>query len=70
MTFRYGFPTFPFARIIYELTMACAYGECLSDIKNVSTEFYPCLITLYVESVIFLILALYLYQVNIYTKLH
>lgn len=62
-TFLYFFPTFPFCRTMYHMAIDCAFENCISDIGMINDEMVSCLIAIYSEAVIYLVLALYLYQV-------
>jgi hypothetical protein len=59
----YPFPTFPFCRIMYHMAMDCAYIGCTRSMFKMKDEAYYCVIAIYLEAVIYLVLALYLYQV-------
>lgn len=48
---------------MYHMAMECAYGSCFKSIFTLPDEMNRCLIVLYVQIVVYLILALYLYQV-------
>ena len=57
------YPTFPFVRFLYFLTVSCGYEVCISSWSMLDNEAVWCMILPYIEGVVFLILALYLNQV-------
>ena len=57
------YPTFPYVRVFYHLTVACTYTVCVSQFKHLDSEASLSIGLLYVEAVVFLLLALYLQQV-------
>jgi len=59
----YLFPTFPFNRILYICTNACAYTSCVKDLFTADHEIKECAASLYIFAVIYLVLALYLNEV-------
>lgn len=59
--FLYIFPTFPFCRVMYHMAIDCAFSSCISELKNVNEEMIHCIVAIYVEAIIYLVLALYLY---------
>lgn len=61
--FLYVLPSFTFSRLIYFVSIRCGYVYCLSGFHDFNTEMTWCLIMLYVMSAVYLVLALYLYQV-------
>jgi hypothetical protein len=52
-------PTCNFCRIIYILSDQCAWSDCLIHLSTTPEEIIANLIWLYVNSIIYLILALY-----------
>jgi hypothetical protein len=61
--FLYPFPTFPFCRVMYQIAMDCAFQKCFKSVWAMDEESKRCIIALYVEAVVYLVLALYLYYV-------
>lgn len=59
--FLYPFPTFPFCRVMYHMAMDCAYGTCIQDMSKMHPEAINCIIAIYIEAFVYMILALYLY---------
>ncbi len=57
------YPAFNITRILYHLTYKCGYEECISSVYNMPEELVICLIVLYVSSVIYIFLGIYLYEV-------
>jgi len=52
-------PTLNFCRIIYILSDNCAWRECVISIFNVNNEIKECLLSLYLNSIVYMILAMY-----------
>jgi len=61
--YSYIYPVFPFCRINYLLSEACSWHQCMSNINFVPNEIFEEIAALYVSSVVYMILALYLNQV-------
>mmetsp|Transcript_30150 Transcript_30150/g.29445 ORF Transcript_30150/g.29445 Transcript_30150/m.29445 type:complete len:447 (+) Transcript_30150:387-1727(+) len=61
--FLYFFPTFTFCRSIYLLCLECAYYNCVGSIASIPPECINTIIFLYLSAVVYLVLAMYLYQV-------
>lgn len=57
------YPTFPYTRLFFYLATACGYQSCISSFSDLPDEAKTCLILLYVEAVVFMLLALYLNQI-------
>ena len=57
------YPTFPYTRFFFYLATYCGYKSCISSFSELPHEAVTCLILLYVESVIYMLIALYLNQV-------
>ena len=57
------YPAFNIARIFYIFLSRCSYDTCISDVSNIPSELVTCLIILYVSSVIYTFLGIYLYEV-------
>ena len=53
-------PPFVFTRCIFYLSWNCAYEACYDSMVSLPTEFIACIVTLYLSSVVYLLLALYL----------
>jgi len=58
------YPTFNICRIIYLLTMKCAYEACVDSLFGMSEELQTCLIVLFISPWIYFILGMYFYEVN------
>ena len=56
-------PTFPFNRILYFTTYECAYQSCYKNFWGVPEEIHTCIITIFLSSIFYLVLALYLQNV-------
>jgi ABC-type multidrug transport system ATPase subunit len=56
-------PSFTFSRLIYFVSQKCGYEHCMTGFGEMNREMTTCLIMLYVSAVVYMILALYLYQV-------
>ncbi len=56
-------PSFTFCRLIYIMCIRCGYTHCILGFHEMSPEFSRCLTILYASALIYMILALYLYQV-------
>lgn len=52
-----------YCRIIYLLADKCAWHDCISDWKDVDSEMHRCLLMLYLNSIFYFVLAVYLEQV-------
>ena len=61
--FLYVVPAFSFTRVIYLISKRCGYGYCVQGFHDIDEELSVSLIMIYVMSVVYLILALYLYQI-------
>ena len=59
----YLVPNFTFARTYFHMSSQCAYTACIYNFYDLPREMAACLIALYVTSIVYLLLALYLYQV-------
>jgi ABC-type multidrug transport system ATPase subunit len=57
------YPTFPYTRFFFYLATACGYSSCISSFSELPDEAKTCLWVMYVEAVVFMLLALYLQQV-------
>lgn len=57
------YPAVAFVRLIYYLTYSCSNAYCVTSFSQFNNEMNLCLIVLYVASVVFLVLGIYLDQV-------
>ena len=56
-------PAFSFSRLIYIIAERCGFDHCMYSFDDVPPEFTICLWALYVSAVVYMVLALYLYEV-------
>lgn len=56
-------PAFSFCRVMYFIARNCGYTHCVQGFSDFNDEMQAGLIMLYVSSALFMVLALYLYQV-------
>lgn len=56
-------PSFTFSRLMYFVSMKCGYEHCMNGFNEMSSEMTWCMISLYASAVVYMVLALYLYQV-------
>ncbi len=61
--FLYFIPTFTFCRAFHVLCVECAYYNCVGSISALPAEAIRCIGFLYLSFAVYLVLALYLYQV-------
>ncbi len=61
--FLYVFPTFTFCRAMFVMCLQCGYYNCIDSVSGIPPEGVNCLIALYISSIFYMVLALYLYQV-------
>lgn len=57
------YPTFPYTRFFFYLATYCGYQSCIASFTELPSEAVRCLVLLYVEAVVFMLLALYLNQI-------
>ena len=57
------FPTFALCRIFFYMTTYCGYESCISDFSNVNNEVRYALLYMFIGSIIFGFLGVYLYEV-------
>jgi hypothetical protein len=57
------YPGFNITRILFILTMSCGNDDCVSNLSMMDDELINCIVFLYVTSVIYTILGIYLYEV-------
>ncbi len=57
------YPPFGFCRIIYLLSIACSNDVCYKNMNDITDEIKDCLIFLYIGSLFFIILGIYLHEV-------
>lgn len=57
------YPAFNITRILYHLTYKCGYGDCLESINKLPDELITCIVILYISSIVYLFLGIYLYEV-------
>ena len=56
----FPYPMFPYCRIFYILSDNCAFSKCISRFSEYPQEIFNCIWAIYIDSVLYLILALYL----------
>jgi len=56
-------PSLTFSRLMFHVSTKCGYEHCLNSFSEMGTEMIWCMVTLYLFAAIYLVLALYLYQV-------
>lgn len=61
--FLHYIPNFPFGRLILYFTNRCAFNECVSNIEDMHNEINLCLKSIYLNPLIYFVLALYLNEV-------
>ena len=61
--FLYFIPNFTFSRLIFFMSYKCGYENCLTSFFDIPGEMVACIIVLYLSFLVYLLLALYLYQV-------
>lgn len=54
-------PAFSFSRLLYYVSERCGYDHCMFSFDDIPPEFSRCLWALYITSVLYMMLALYLY---------
>lgn len=59
----FPYPMFPYCRIFYILSDECTFSKCISRFSEYPQEVYNCIGAIYIDSVMYLVLALYLNQV-------
>ena len=63
LPFLYHVPQFPFGRIIMHFANKCAWDSCQTNLEDVEEEIFRCLFYVYLNPIIYLVLALYLNEV-------
>lgn len=61
--FLYPIPTFTFSRLMYHIARSCGYESCISSFSDMNSEMVMCFIFMYAMATVYLLLALYLYEV-------
>ena len=61
--FLYIIPSFSFSRVIYLMAKRCGYGYCVRGFHDIDEELSLSLAMIFLMSIVYLLLALYLYQV-------
>jgi hypothetical protein len=61
--FLYTIPSFAFTRVIYLMSKRCSFGYCIKGFHDIDEEISVSLGMIYLMSLVYLIIALYLYQV-------
>ena len=59
----YIIPSFTFSRLMYYCSYECGYEHCITKFTDMNSEMALCLVFLYLFAAIYLLLAMYLYQV-------
>mmetsp|Transcript_9448 Transcript_9448/g.9163 ORF Transcript_9448/g.9163 Transcript_9448/m.9163 type:complete len:468 (+) Transcript_9448:746-2149(+) len=57
------YPTFPYTRFFFIISTYCGYKSCITSFSELPSEAVRCLWIMYVEAVVFMLLALYFQQV-------
>lgn len=57
------YPPCAFARVMYILSINCSYSACISKFKFVPREAINCIIILYADAIIYLLLGMYLNEI-------
>jgi hypothetical protein len=57
------YPAFNICRIFYILTMSCGYSSCIGSMSEITPELTKCLIILFLSSVVYTFVGIYLYEV-------
>ena len=57
------FPNFCFNRVVYMLVDVCSFDGCLQSFEELTDEQVGCITALYVDAVLYMILAVYLNEV-------
>ncbi len=52
-----------FARLLYDMAMACSEGACYLDVTKISDEMKDCIMYLYLNFPFFFLLGIYLHEI-------